>query len=177
MDTMWNPKTSTPRVNTNNGTDRAALTWKRRFMSISSGFGQSSRLGSSGSDAMPQIGHEPEPSQRIFGCIGQVEMVSRAASGNAPLVGSATAGSCSSGFQILVRIGIKLMEAAGAAGRLSGATKLIAVWARRRIDLHSADRVDDRPMLRRSLIVRLRLVLTQVKFLGSCGSLKWLSAA
>ena len=43
-----------------------------RVMSASSGFGPVSADTSSGSSAMPQIGHEPGPTWRISGCIGQV---------------------------------------------------------------------------------------------------------
>ena len=45
---------------------------KRRLKSRSSGFSSSSRLGISGSSAMPQIGQVPGPCWRISGCIGQV---------------------------------------------------------------------------------------------------------
>ena len=45
---------------------------KRRVKSRSSGLSSSSRLGISGSNAMPQMGHVPGPSWRISGCIGQV---------------------------------------------------------------------------------------------------------
>ena len=44
----------------------------RRVMSTSSGFGPLSAVTSNGSSAMPQIGHEPGPTWRISGCIGQV---------------------------------------------------------------------------------------------------------
>jgi hypothetical protein len=44
----------------------------RRVMSTSSGFGPVATVGISGSSAMPQIGQEPGPSCRTWGCIGQV---------------------------------------------------------------------------------------------------------
>ena len=44
----------------------------RRRKSISSGFSSSSRLGISGSSAMPQIGQSPGASRRTCGCIGHV---------------------------------------------------------------------------------------------------------
>ena len=45
---------------------------KRRRKSISSGFSPSSRLGISGSSAMPHFGQAPGWSWRTSGCIGQV---------------------------------------------------------------------------------------------------------
>ena len=41
-------------------------------MSASSGFGPCSAVTSTGSSAMPQIGHDPGSGCRISGCIGQV---------------------------------------------------------------------------------------------------------
>ncbi|MNN32966.1 hypothetical protein D3C81_1467030 [compost metagenome] len=48
---------------------------KRRRKSVSSGFSPSSRLGSTGSRAMPQTGQVPGPSWTISGSIGQVYSV------------------------------------------------------------------------------------------------------
>ena len=44
----------------------------RRVMSANSGFGAASRVATSGSRAMPQIGQLPGPICRISGCIGHV---------------------------------------------------------------------------------------------------------
>ncbi len=54
------------------GTLSATAAHSRRFMSKSSSLGPWSSVASSGSSAMPQIGHEPGPSWRISGCMGQV---------------------------------------------------------------------------------------------------------
>ena len=54
------------------GNARASPNQKRRVMSTSSGFGVDAAVTSSGSSAMPQIGHDPGPNWRICGCIGQV---------------------------------------------------------------------------------------------------------
>jgi hypothetical protein len=68
------PSSSEPIARTNSGSDKAALTQKRRLMSTSSGFGPSSSVGISGSSAIPQIGQLPGPTWRISGCIGQVQI-------------------------------------------------------------------------------------------------------
>jgi hypothetical protein len=44
----------------------------RRVMSMRSGLGPASAVATSGSSAMPQIGHDPGPTCRTSGCIGQV---------------------------------------------------------------------------------------------------------
>ena len=54
------------------GTVSARLTQKRRFMSMSSGFGPSSAVTSSGSRAIPHFGQAPGPFCLTSGCIGQV---------------------------------------------------------------------------------------------------------
>ncbi len=74
------PNTSPPIVSANSGIERATLTQKRRVMSASSGFGPSSRLGATGSNAMPQIGQLPGPRRRTCGCMGQVHIEPSAAS-------------------------------------------------------------------------------------------------
>ena len=69
------PKISAPNVRMTSGIDIIALTQKRRVMSINSGLGPSSSVGSSGSSAIPQIGQLPDTVCLIWGCIGQVHMV------------------------------------------------------------------------------------------------------
>ena len=59
-------------VSTKTGAPKPSASQKRRVMSISSGFGSSSRLTTRASSAIPQIGHAPGPSRTISGCIGQV---------------------------------------------------------------------------------------------------------
>ena len=75
IDMKAQPNSSMPMARITSGADKAALIQNRRFMSMSSGFGPSSRLGSSGSSAIPQIGQLPGWSWRIWGCIGQVQIV------------------------------------------------------------------------------------------------------
>ena len=53
------PNSSPPMARITSGTESAALIQKRRDMSISSGLGPSSSVGSTGSSAMPQIGQLP----------------------------------------------------------------------------------------------------------------------
>ena len=69
-----------PMSRTTSGTASASANQSLRFMSISSSFGPPSADGVSGSSAMPQIGHEPGPSCRISGCIGQVKIAPAGAS-------------------------------------------------------------------------------------------------
>src|SRR6185503_3514182 len=57
---------------TNTGIVRTTATQNRRDMSRSSGFSSSSRVTTSGSRAIPQIGQLPGWSRMISGCIGQV---------------------------------------------------------------------------------------------------------
>jgi hypothetical protein len=52
------------------GTANATLTRKRRVMSVSSSFSGSSAVISTGSSAMPQMGHDPGPICRTSGCMG-----------------------------------------------------------------------------------------------------------
>ena len=85
---MRQPNRSEPSVRTSSGIASTALIHKRRVMSISSGLGPSSRLGCSGSSAMPQIGQAPGASRRIWGCIGQVQIIP-GATGVAPGAGAA----------------------------------------------------------------------------------------
>ena len=66
-DGMWPPISSA-----NTGAVRTSPIQSRRFMSASSGFGDAPAVTTSGSSAMPQIGHAPGPARRIWGCIGQV---------------------------------------------------------------------------------------------------------
>ncbi len=61
---------------TTSGIVSASANQSRRFMSISSAFGLGLGAdGCSGSSAMPQIGHEPGPSWRTPGSIGQMKIV------------------------------------------------------------------------------------------------------
>jgi hypothetical protein len=64
---------------------------KRRWKSTSSGFASSSRLGSSGSSAMPHLGQVPGWSCRTSGSIGQVYQVPAGAEGGG-VTGSVAAG-------------------------------------------------------------------------------------
>ena len=59
-------------ASTNTASDSGKVHQKRRLKSRSSGLPSSSRLGISGSSAMPQIGQVPGPGWRISGCIGQM---------------------------------------------------------------------------------------------------------
>ncbi|MGY4328695.1 hypothetical protein ACVWWG_003112 [Bradyrhizobium sp. LB7.2] len=63
----WPPISSTTA-----GSASAPPIQNRRVMSASSGLGPLSRLATSGSSAMPQIGQLPGPTWRTSGCIGQV---------------------------------------------------------------------------------------------------------
>ncbi|GAA1799067.1 hypothetical protein GCM10009811_23840 [Nostocoides veronense] len=54
------------------GMVRATPAQKRRVMSVSSWLGPASAATSTGSSAIPQMGHGPGPGRRISGCIGQV---------------------------------------------------------------------------------------------------------
>ena len=80
--TTWMSSISATIEIVSSGTVSAAATHVRRVKSTSSGLGASSSDGSSGSSAMPQIGQVPDPSLRICGCIGQVQMAPGAASGS-----------------------------------------------------------------------------------------------
>ena len=64
------------------GTASTADSQNRLVKSISSGLGASSSDGSSGSSAMPQIGHVPGFSRRISGCIGHVHIAPGEARGS-----------------------------------------------------------------------------------------------
>jgi hypothetical protein len=57
---------------TTRGNVSAALIHRRRVMSMSSGLGPSSIETVRGSNAIPQIGHEPGPIWITSGCIGHV---------------------------------------------------------------------------------------------------------
>ena len=70
--TCCKPSKWLPISSTNTGMVSARPIQKRRCMSMSSGFGPWSALTSSGSKAMPQIGHDPGPIWRICGCMGHV---------------------------------------------------------------------------------------------------------
>ena len=59
---------------TSSGALRAALTQRRRRMSVSSGFSVSASWIVRGSSAMPQMGQLPGASRTISGCIGQVQV-------------------------------------------------------------------------------------------------------
>ena len=77
----------------NSGAVRTAQTQNRRVISTSSGFVSSAAVGTIGSSAMPQIGHEPGASRTISGCIGQVYCVPAAS-------GSRVAGASACGVQL-----------------------------------------------------------------------------
>ena len=64
---MWLPISSP-----NTGAASTRPIQKRRLMSPSSAFGPVSPVAVTGSRAMPQIGHGPGPTWRIWGCMGQV---------------------------------------------------------------------------------------------------------
>lgn len=66
------------------GTASATPTQNRRVMSASSGLGPLSAVTSTGSSAIPQIGHDPGPGRRISGCIGQVHSATSPAEGAPP---------------------------------------------------------------------------------------------
>ena len=68
----WPPTRWPPISSTTAGSASTRPIQKRRVMSASSGLGGASRLATSGSSAMPQIGQLPGPTWRISGCIGQV---------------------------------------------------------------------------------------------------------
>src|SRR6202048_1933885 len=57
------------------GTVRTRLTQNRRLMSRSSGFSSLPAVTVRGSNAMPQIGHDPGSERIISGCMGQVYSV------------------------------------------------------------------------------------------------------
>ena len=63
---------SMPIPRTTTGTDSTNATQNRRVMSRSSALGPASAVTSTGSSAIPQIGHAPGPGCRISGCIGHV---------------------------------------------------------------------------------------------------------
>ena len=69
---MCRPVRWLPISSTNTGSVRARPIQNRRVMSASSGLGPASAVASTGSSAMPQIGHEPGPTWRTSGCMGQV---------------------------------------------------------------------------------------------------------
>jgi len=62
------PNMATPATTTVSGSVHTNLRWK----STNSGLASSSKLGSSGSSAIPHLGHVPGWSCRISGSIGQV---------------------------------------------------------------------------------------------------------
>ena len=66
------PTRSRPISSSTTGTVNATPTQNRRLMSASSAFGPESAVTTTGSNAIPQIGHDPGPGRRICGCIGQV---------------------------------------------------------------------------------------------------------
>jgi len=68
----FNPGRCSSIARTNTGRVNASPIQKRRVMSMSSALGTSSTLATSGSSAMPQMGHAPGPICRIWGCMGQV---------------------------------------------------------------------------------------------------------
>ncbi len=69
---MWRSVRCPPISSATTGTASTTPIQKRRVMSASSGFGPVSAVTITGSSAIPQIGHEPGPTCRISGCIGQV---------------------------------------------------------------------------------------------------------
>ncbi|MNI26935.1 hypothetical protein D3C73_806560 [compost metagenome] len=70
--TWFRPRKCPPISSTTTGSVSTSPIQNRRVMSMSSSFGSASRLTRTGSSAMPQIGHDPGPTCRISGCIGQV---------------------------------------------------------------------------------------------------------
>ena len=68
----WRLVRCAPISSTNTGAVSASAIQNRRVISASSGLAVASADAISGSSAMPQMGHEPGPSCRIWGCIGQV---------------------------------------------------------------------------------------------------------
>ena len=72
---MARPKKCPPISRIITGAASASPIQNRRCMSMSSAFGPTSAVVSSGSSAMPQRGQAPGPFWRIWGCIGQVKIV------------------------------------------------------------------------------------------------------
>ncbi len=68
------------------GTVRPRPIQNRRVMSRSSGFSASSKVGTRGSRAIPQMGQVPGSLRTISGCIGQVQTAPVEAAGAAGLV-------------------------------------------------------------------------------------------
>jgi hypothetical protein len=66
---------------TSKGAVNITLTQNRRVMSRNSGFPSAAAVIVRGSNAMPQIGHDPGPGSTISGCIGHVYSVRVAATG------------------------------------------------------------------------------------------------
>ena len=77
------PNRSSPMASATTGTAPAAASQARRRMSIASWLGPASADTSSGSSAMPQIGHAPGWSWRTSGSIGQMKTVPGGAGGSA----------------------------------------------------------------------------------------------
>ena len=72
------PGTCSPMARTNTGKVSTSPIQKRLVMSMSSTFGPSSPVVTSGSSAMPHFGQGPGPTWRTSGCMGQVKMASAA---------------------------------------------------------------------------------------------------
>ena len=119
-------------VMTSSGTDRTALTQKRRVKSTSSGLGPSSPVGTPiGSSAMPQIGQEPGLSRTISGMhragvLRALRHRLRRAAGRR---------------DIAVGVGLELLLAAGRAEIEALALVAGKMLGRRAVDAHAADRI------------------------------------
>src|SRR5207249_5669328 len=76
VDVRCRPSDSPSMESSRTGSDKAALTQKRRRIESYSGSASTAAKTSIGSSAMPQMGQLPGPNRTISGCIGQVYRVS-----------------------------------------------------------------------------------------------------
>lgn len=65
----------------------------------------------------------------------------------------------------MVWVGPELLEAAGAAERIGDSAQLVSVGTLQRIDLHSADGVDDSLLRRRGRVAILMVAILHMQFL------------
>src|SRR5712692_7796312 len=72
VDVRCKPSDSPSMESSKTGSDKAALTQKRRRIESYSGSASTPAKMSKGSSAMPQMGQLPGPNRMISGCIGQV---------------------------------------------------------------------------------------------------------
>ena len=143
------PPTASPAIGTRSGKVSSADHLKRRSMSSSSGLASSSRDATSGSSAMPQIGHAPGVSRTTSGCIGQVYR--RAARRDRRGPATRGRGRCCRRVmvmrrrcEVLQRIGLELRQTRPAAEVIGRALVLMAAGGPSRIDLHATDGVGHR---------------------------------